>query len=364
MAGPAALALITLLFPGSKERAKALGIWGAIAGLGGTTGVVISGALTGLASWRWIFLISLPVAVLALALLPRLVGECRTDRPTRLDVPGALLGSGAIISLVYALLQTEKAGWTDLSVLAPLLLGVALGAPFLVVEARTADPLVPLSFLSVRIRAVSNAAGLLFTAAFFSLSFLLMLHLQTVPGYGPLKAGFGCLPYGAGILAGVWCSSRVVVGLGLRWTLVLAFLISAGGLLLLSGVSPNDSYAIGVLPGMLVVSFGSGLGFPAIAGVWGTDEENAGLGSAILSSVQQIGGAVGLAVLVSVATRRSEDLTDSVGPSRAATEGFSLTLTIAAGLLVLGAALIAVLLAKDSAAQPDSTAREPSLKPA
>lgn len=168
MASPAALALITLLFPGSKERAKALSIWGAIAGLGGTTGVVISGALTGLASWRWIFLINLPVAVLALALLPRLVGESRTDRPTRLDVPGALLGSGAIISLVYALLQTEKAGWTDLSVLAPLLLGVALGALFLVVEARTTDPLIPLSFLSVRIRAVSNAAGLLFTAVFFS----------------------------------------------------------------------------------------------------------------------------------------------------------------------------------------------------
>lgn len=122
-----------------------------------------------------------------------------------------------------------------------------------------------------------------------------------------------------------------MVRFGLRWALVLAFLISAGGLLLLSGVSPNDSYAIGVLPGMLVVSFGSGLGFPAlaIAGVSGTDEENAGLGSAILSSVQQIGGAVGLAVLVSVATRRSEELTDSVGPTRAATEGFSLTLTIA-----------------------------------
>lgn len=116
MASPAALALITLLFPGRKERAKALGIWGAIAGLGGTTGVVISGALTGLASWRWIFLINLPVAVLALVLLPRLVGESRTDRPTRLDVPGALLGTGAVVSLVYALLQTEQgAGATSRS---------------------------------------------------------------------------------------------------------------------------------------------------------------------------------------------------------------------------------------------------------
>ncbi|BAG20232.1 MULTISPECIES: MFS transporter [Streptomyces] len=365
MASPAALALITLIFPGRAERAKALGIWGAIAGLGGTTGVVISGALTGLASWRWIFLINLPVAVLALVLLPRLVGESRTDRPARPDVPGALLGTGAVVSLVYALLRTEKADWGEVSVLAPLLLGVALGALFLLVEARTADPLIPPAFLSVRIRLVSNAAGLIFAAVFFALSFLLMLHLQAVLGYGPLKAGLAFLPYGAGILTGVWCSSRLAVGLGLRWALVLAFLISAVGLLLLSGVSPSDGYATGVLPGMLVVGFGSGLGFPALAmaGVSGTDEENAGLGSAILNSVQQIGGAVGLAVLVSVATRRTEELTGSVGPSRAATQGFSLTLTVAAGLLVLGAALIAVLLARDSAARPEPTAREPAPKP-
>ncbi|MFL0024982.1 MFS transporter [Streptomyces sp. NBUL23] len=365
MASPAALALITLIFPGRAERAKALGIWGAIAGLGGTTGVVISGALTGLASWRWIFLINLPVAVLALVLLPRLVGESRTDRPSRPDVPGALLGTGAVVSLVYALLRTEKADWGEVSVLAPLLLGVALGALFLLVEARTADPLIPPAFLSVRIRLVSNAAGLIFAAVFFALSFLLMLHLQAVLGYGPLKAGLAFLPYGAGILTGVWCSSRLAVGLGLRWALVLAFLISAVGLLLLSGVSPSDGYATGVLPGMLVVGFGSGLGFPALAmaGVSGTDEENAGLGSAILNSVQQIGGAVGLAVLVSVATRRTEELTGSVGPSRAATQGFSLTLTVAAGLLVLGAALIAVLLARDSAARPEPTAREPAPKP-
>ncbi|MFI1012565.1 MFS transporter [Streptomyces sp. NPDC020965] len=360
MASPAALAMITLLFPGREERAKALSIWGAIAGLGGTTGVVISGALTGLASWRWIFLINLPVAAVALVLLPRLVGESRTERPTRLDVPGAVLGTGAIVALVYGLLQSERAGWTDSAVLGPVLLAVILGIAFVAVERRTADPLIPPSFLAVRIRAVSNGAGLLFTAAFFSLSFLLMLHLQTVLEYGPLKAGLGYLPYGAGILTGVWCSSRVVVRLGLRWTLVLAFLISAGGLLLLSGVSPDDSYAIGVLPGMLVVSFGSGLGFPAlaIAGVTGTDEENAGLGSAILSSVQQIGGAVGLAVLVTVATRRSEELTESEGPLRAATEGFSLTLTIAAGLLALGAALVAVLLAKDESAQPTAARKE------
>ncbi|MFD5749865.1 MFS transporter [Streptomyces sp. NPDC127033] len=366
MASPAALALITLLFPGREERAKALSIWGAIAGLGGTTGVVISGALTGLASWRWIFLINLPVVAVTLVLLPRLVAESRTDRPARLDVPGAVLGTGAIVSLVYGLLQTDESGWTELTVLGPVLLAVVLGIAFVAVEARTAEPLIPLSFLAVRIRAVSNGAGLLFTAAFFSLSFLLMLHLQTVLEYGPLEAGVAYLPYGAGILTGVWCSSRVVVRFGLRWTLVLAFLIGAGGLLLLSGVSANDGYVTGVLPGMLVVSFGSGLGFPAlaIAGVHGTDEENAGLGSAVLNSVQQIGGAVGLAVLVTVATRRTEELTGSVGPLRAATEGFSHTLTIAAGLLALGAVLIAVLLAGDSAARPETDRREASREPA
>jgi MFS family permease len=165
MASPASLSLITLLFPGTEERTKALGIWGGIAGLGGTMGLVISGALTGLTSWRWIFLINLPVVLLALALLPRLVPESRTTRQARLDVPGAVLGTGAIVSLVYGLLQAGESGWGDMACVGPLLLAVVLAISFLLAESRAAEPLVPPAFLAFRIRAVANGATLLFSAA-------------------------------------------------------------------------------------------------------------------------------------------------------------------------------------------------------
>ncbi|MBO8185277.1 MFS transporter [Streptomyces spirodelae] len=349
MASPAALALITLLFPGTEERAKAFGIWGGVAALGGTLGLVISGVLTGLASWRWIFLINVPVALAAVALLPRLVPESRAVRAARLDAPGAVLGTGAVVSLVYGLLRTGESGWGDTAAVGPLVLAVFLAVAFVAVEARTAEPLVPVSFLSFRIRAVANGATLLFSAAMYAMAFLLMVHLQTVLGYRPLTAGLAYLPYGAGILTGMWLSSRAVVRLGLRPALVMSFLISVAGLLLLSGVAPSDGYASGVLPGMLVTSLGCGLGLPAltVAALTGTTEENAGLGSAVLNSVQQVGGAVGVAVLVALATHRSDALAAQGAPLRAATEGFSLALTVAAALLALGAVLIATLLGKN-----------------
>ncbi len=360
MASPAALSLITLLFPGTEERAKALSIWGGIAGLGSTLGLVISGVLTGLVSWRWIFLINLPVAALSLFLLPRLIAESRAALRTRLDVPGAVLGTGAAFSVVYGLLQAGEAGWGDPACFVPLILGAALGVAFLAVESRTAEPLVPLPFLAFRTRAVANATTLLFSAAFFAMAFLLMLHLQNVLGYDPLTAGFSYMPYCAALLIGMWLSSRAVLRLGVRSSLVLSFLISAAGLLLLSGVGPDDGYVSGVLPGMLVTALGCGLSLPvlAVAALTGTTEENAGLGSALLSSVQQIGGAVGVAVLVMLATRHRETLTETEGPLRAATEGFSLALTVAAALLVCGAVLIAVLLGKVPRSGQESGPRE------
>lgn len=359
MAGPAALSMITILFPGRDERAKALGIWGGIAGLGGTAGLVISGALTGLASWRWVFLINLPVAVVALALVPRLVEESRAARRARLDVPGAVLGTGAVLTLVYGLLQAGESGWGEAAVVGPLVLAVVLAVSFLAVESRTAEPLVPLSFLSFRTRAVANGATLLFSAALYAMAFLLMIHLQTVLGYGPLEAGLAYLPYCAGILIGMWGSSRAVIRLGARPTLVVSFLISAAGMLLLSGIAPGDAYASGVLPGMLVVSVGCGLSLPAltVTALTATTEENAGLGSAVVTSVQQIGGAVGLAVLLTLAARRSDALADSTGSVHAATEGFSLGLMVGAALLLIGAVLIAVLL---TTAPPPRRASSPS----
>lgn len=366
MASPAALSLITLLYPSDQERAKALGIWGGIAGLGSTFGLVISGALTGLASWRWIFFINLPVAVVALALLPRLIDESRATKRTRLDVPGAVLGTLAVVSLVYGLLQAGDQGWHHVTSYGPLILAVALAAAFVAVESRTTDPLVSLEFLSVRTRAVGNAATLIFSAALFAMAFLLMIHLQTVVGYGPLKAGFAYMPFCAGLLVGMWGASRTVIKFGFRPSLMVSFLITAAGFVMMSGIEVSDSYVTGILPGMLLTSLGCGLSLPVLsmAAVSGTTEENAGLGSALFSSVQQIGGASGVAVLVMLATRRTDSVSDSKNSVVAATEGYSFGMLIAAGLVVVCGIIVATLLGKVSvgaeAPQPEEheTARQ------
>ncbi|MEQ4725381.1 MFS transporter [Nonomuraea sp. B19D2] len=334
MAGPAAMSMITLLYPGPAERAKALGIWGGIAALGATSGLVLSGAMTDLVSWRGIFLINLPVVAVALALLPRLVPESRAPGRRRLDVPGAVLVTGAAVSLVYGLLRAGETGWSDPIAIGAVVLSAALAVAFLVAESRAAAPLVPGSFLASRTRAAANGATLLFSMAMYAMSFLLMIQVQTALGYSPLLAGLAYLPYGAGILAGMWLSSRISLRIGTRWALLVAFLVDIAGLLLLSGVGTGDSYAAHVLPGMLILSVGNGLSLPVMAAtaVDGTTEENAGLGSALFTSVQQVGGAVGVAAL--------------------AVMGYSGGLIAGAVCVALGAVLIVVLLPSRAGGPP------------
>ncbi|MGY0498480.1 MFS transporter [Nocardia sp. FBN12] len=334
MASPAALALLTLLYPSARERAAAIGIWGATAAVGATSGLVISGALTGFASWRWVFLINVPVVVLALVLLPRLVGESRSGPRVRVDIAGAALITGAPVLLVYGLLRASETGWGEVGSTMAMVGAALLAVVFVIVERRTGEPLVPLSFLAFRPRAVANGATLLFSAAFYAMAFLLMLQLQTVLGYRPFTAGLAYLPFGAGILVGMWLSSRAVHRLGIRAALIIGLLISAAGLLLMSGIDGHDGYVFGVLPALLVTSLGCGMSLPAltVTALTGTTEDNAGIGSAVLSSVQQLGGALGLAILVTLATRRGD------------IEGFSYALTIAAAIVGLAAALIAAML--------------------
>ncbi|GAA3235654.1 MFS transporter [Nonomuraea helvata] len=340
MAGPAAMSMITLLYPGPEERARALGVWGGIAALGGTAGLVLSGTLTDLASWRVIFLINLPVVAVALALLPRLVPESRAPGRRRLDVPGAILVTGAAVSLVYGLLRTGETGWGDPIVIGAVALSAALAVAFVLAETRAAAPLVPGSFLASRTRAVASGATLLFSMAMYAMSFLLMIQVQTALDYSPLLAGIAYLPYGAGILAGMWLSSRISLRVGTRWALLPAFLVNIAGLLLLSGLAAGDSYAAHVLPGMLILSVGNGLSLPvmAAAAVDGTTEEDAGLGSAVFTSVQQIGGAIGVAALT--------------------TMGYSGGLTAGAVCVALGAVLIVVLLPSRAGGPPQPAGQE------
>jgi EmrB/QacA subfamily drug resistance transporter len=352
LAAPAALGLVALLFPDPKERVKALGMWGGIAGLGGTTGTVISGALTGLATWRLVFLVNLPVAAFALVMVPRLVSESRMDRihtdaRRRLDFWGPFTATAGMIAIVDGLLQAATDPWGSVSVALPLAGGVALLGAFVLIEARVAHPLIPLRFFTNRTRVVTNTVSLFFSSAFFTYFFLLTLYLQQVMGLSPLRAGLAYVPFGLGIGAGIGVGTALMPRTGVKPLLAAGFLGCAGGLLLTSMVTPQSGYAGGVLPGMLVLAFFSGISFPAIgnASLHEVTRQDASLASGVQNAVQNVGGAIGLACLVAFALRYTADHV-SLGESLpvAATNGYALAFRIGVALLVIGSVLVAVLL--------------------
>lgn len=351
LAAPTALAMVTRLFTREDERARALAIWGALAVVGGTSGVVISGALTGLVTWRWIFLVNLPVVVTALAGTPRLVRDTRGTKGSRLRLPGAALATAAMVTLVHGLLLLADRG-TAAHALPWLGIAMLLAVGFVITERRGADPLVPRHLLTDRVRVVGNLSCLLMAGVMFAVTVLLMLHLQTVLDYRPLAAGLAYLPYAAGILIGLTASSRCVRILGLRTTLVVAFVTGACGLILLARLPHEASYAADVLPGLVVAAVGSGLGYPALtlAALSGTTDLDAGTASALLNAGQQLGSALGIAILFGVASLANQSDAGS-GPADivAGNDGLGLSLTTGAGLLALGALIAGTFLPRRSA---------------
>jgi EmrB/QacA subfamily drug resistance transporter len=358
LAAPASLGLIALLFPDVRERMKALGIWGGIAGLGGTCGTVISGLLTDLASWRWIFYINVPVAVFALILVPRLVSESRMDRERgRIDFAGAITATGGLVAIVYGLLTAASHPWGSWQVLLPLLGGVALILLMVLIEARSKAPLIPLSFFANRTRVVANLVSLFNTAAFFSYVFLMTLFEQQVLGYSPLKGGLSYLPLGITIGLGVGLSTALMPRLGVKTLLWIGFLGAAVGLFIASGIDVHSSYVGGVLPGMVVLGLFSGIIMPATsnASLHGVTRQDSSLASGVQNAMLQVGGALGLATLVTLALRYSgSQIQHGTAPAVAATHGYALSLRIAAILLAVGGVLVLGLLEK---------VRAPSRKP-
>jgi EmrB/QacA subfamily drug resistance transporter len=362
LAAPAALGMIALLFTDPKERMKALGIWGGIAGLAGVSGVVISGALTDLASWRWIFYINVPIAVFALLAVPRLVGESRMVRSgQRLDFTGAITATGGLIAIVYGLLQAAAHPWTAWQVLAPLAGGVVLLAATVLIEANSPAPLIPLRFFANRTRAVAYVVGLFFTAAFFTYFFVLTLFAQQVLTYSPLKGGLVYLPFGIAIGVGIGLGTGLMPKLSVKGVLAIALFGSALGLVLTSGIEVGASYATSVLPGMVLFGLFSGMGFPAAANaaLHGVTGQDASLGSGMQNAVQQVGGALGLACLVTLGLRLAAGQVQSgVAPDVAATHGYVLSLRIAAVLVAVCGVLVLLLLER-VATEPRSPLSDP-----
>src|SRR6266550_3383708 len=338
MAAPASLGLIALLFPDPHERMKALGLWGGIAGLGGTSGTVISGALVDFASWRWIFFVNLPVALFALVTVPRLVSESRMVREAkRPDYAGAITGTGGLIAVVDGLLQAATHPWGDWQVLLPLLGGLGLLALMVRIEAVSDAPLIPLEFFKNRTRVVTNFVTLFFSSAFFSYFFLLTLFEQQILGYSPLKGGLSYLPFGLTIGAGI--------GLGTG---------------LMPRIDVNSTYAGNVLPGMMVLGLASGISFPAIgnASLHEVTGQDSSLASGVQSAMQQVGGALGLSCLVTLGLRHAAgQIRHGTLPDVAATHGYVLAFRIGAVLCLIGGVLVLFLL-EHVVAQPRSAVAE------
>ncbi|HEY2272089.1 MAG TPA: DHA2 family efflux MFS transporter permease subunit, partial [Jatrophihabitantaceae bacterium] len=332
---PATLTILTTTFTDPRERARALGIWSAVAGAGGATGVLVGGVLTDLLSWRWILFINVPIGIVVLIVARLVVAEsvAEGERPT-LDWAGALLVTGGLVAAVYGIVSTDSRPWGSPFVLGYLALGVVLLATFVVVERRHRHPLVPLRLFRSRSITGANLIMVVIGSVMFTLFFFLSQFLQDVRGYSPLKTGIAFLPMPIAIIIGTQISSRLVSRVGPRVLLAVGPLISTGGMVLLARLNESSGY-LGVLPAALV-TFGIGMSFVPItlAATTGVEPRDAGLASGVINTTRQIGGSLGLAALLTVAADRARAL-HTEGALAAQAAGYARAYAVCAALLLL-----------------------------
>jgi EmrB/QacA subfamily drug resistance transporter len=306
---PAALSIISTTFAEGKERARALAVWAAIAIGGSAVGLILGGALTQYFSWPWIFFVNVPVGIAAFLLSSRLIPESRDEHAQRsYDIGGAVTVTGGLMTLVYALVGAQSAGWTSARTLGLFAVAAALLAAFVVIEQRAEAPLVRLSIFRVRSLLAANLSMFLAMSGMFAMFFFNTLYIQQVLGYGPLEAGLAFLPFTAGIMVSASLASQFAPRIGVRPVAVAGFLLAAGGLLLLTQLPVHGSYVADVLPALILSSLGMGAIFMPLTliATTGLEDDDQGLASGLFNTSQQIGGALGLAVLSTLATSKAE----------------------------------------------------------
>jgi EmrB/QacA subfamily drug resistance transporter len=348
---PAALSIITTTFAEGAPRNKALAVWSAIAAGGAAFGLIIGGSLTQAIDWRWAFFVNVPVGVVTLLLAARLVPDSRVDGDRGVDVLGAVLVTGGLMSIVYALSKaaTPGEGWTSSTVLAFLVVGLALLAAFVVTERVYRAPLVRLGIFRTRSLSTANLAMFLVSGGMFAMFYFSGLYVQLVLGYSPLTAGLAFLPVTVGIGVGAGVASQLVKRVDVRLIACAGLIITAVGFIMLTRISVTGAYITVLLPALVVMSLGLGLTFVPITLIATTNvsHDDAGLASGLLNTSQQVGGSLGLAVLATMAANQTTGYLSGLG--RAATpmdvssglvEGYRLAFVAGAVLLVLGCALV------------------------
>jgi EmrB/QacA subfamily drug resistance transporter len=362
---PASLSIIATTFAEGAQRNRALGVWGAMAGLGGASGVLLGGLLTQGLGWPAIFLINVPVGIAVILASRRVIPESRGSQDHRhFDVLGAVLVTAGLVVAVYGIVRTETLGWGSSGVLVPLALAATLLALFALVEARFAKaPLMPLSVLRLpRLRAANLVIALLYSAV-FSMWFFLTLYMQQVLHYSAVRAGLSFLPMTLSVALASSFAPRLVARFGVRPVLTVGMLSAAAGLGLLTGVGPGSGYPTSVLPGGVLGAAGLGLSLvPAtIAAVQGISAAQSGLASGLLNTSRLAGGALGLAALSTIAASHSRgQILGGASQLGALTSGYQLALGVGALICLVGALATVLLLRSGADAAPPEPARAAS----
>lgn len=303
MLAPAALSLVTVTFSEEKERAKAFAVFGAIAGGGAAIGLLLGGVLTEWASWRWCLFVNIPIAGLALAAGLAVLKESRIHGGTHYDLPGALLATAGLGALVWACTQPAEHGWGSVNTLGWMAAAVLLLAGFVLVELRSSSPLLPMRILADRNRAGAYLVGLLVGAGLFAVFLFLTYYLQGILRYSPIQAGFAFLPFSAGVVIGAGVASQLTIRIGPRVVVPAGTVLGLIGLAWLSQITPQTTYFATILPAQLLIAVGMGFIFMSTTNLAlvGVSNDDAGVASAVVNTVQQVGGSIGTALLNTIA---------------------------------------------------------------
>jgi EmrB/QacA subfamily drug resistance transporter len=345
---PAALSIVTNTFAEGPERNRALGIWGAVAGAGGAAGVLLGGILTSGLSWRWVLFVNVPIGIAAAAFAPRTLRESRReDAGDSFDIPGAIAVTGGLALLVYAVVDAVNIGWGAPRTIICLIISALLLIAFVAIELRRRDPLVPFAIFRLRTLRGANIVGLLIGMSLFSMFYFISLYLQDVMGYSPIQTGIAYLPLAVGIILTAGAASALVTRLGFKMPLIAGMLCIAGGLFWFSLLPTHGAHFYSdILGPSLLAAVGLGLAFVpvTIAAVTGIKPDEAGLASGLINTSQQVGGALGLAILATVANSRTQSLIGTVSPNAALSKGFDRAFLVGVGFALAGALLTAVMI--------------------
>jgi EmrB/QacA subfamily drug resistance transporter len=332
---PAALSIVTTTFRDGSERNRALGVWGAVAGSGGAAGVLLGGVLTDGLGWEWVLWVNVPIGLIAAAIAPSLIAESRSEGQRRhFDFAGAASVTAGLSLLVYALVDANNAGWGSGRTIGLLAVSVALIGAFIAIELRSKDPLMPFRIFRLRTLTGANVVGLMVGASLFSMFFFISLYMQQVLGYSAIHAGLSYLPLALSIIVSAGIASQLVTKIGFKPVLAAGMVFIATGLLWFTQISVGGSFTADILGPSLFAAVGLGFAFVSttIAAVSGVAEHEAGLASGLINTTQQVGGALGLAILSAI----SISVTGTSRDPAVLVDGFHWAFLAGAGFAILG----------------------------